>query len=131
MDALLPNLRQSRARQPNAFSGDCIDVTGSPTQKPASAPPTNLLLKGAWLGSCSTFSAFTPHFGHRARYSSSTTVVEYSKQALSRISRSYTTQISLTRHPQPEHTTLRLPGLRRTHNFSALAPSSISARKTG
>src|SRR5207253_2418754 len=36
---------------------------------------SNRLLKGAWLGSCSTFSAFTPQSGHRTRYRSSTTVV--------------------------------------------------------
>src|SRR5438093_3920936 len=81
---------------------------------------SNRLLKGALLGSCSTFSAFTPQSGHRTRYRSSTTVVGYSKQAKSRTSRSSTSRISLTRRPQPEHTILRLPGLRRTPQLQRL-----------
>src|ERR1019366_4947979 len=89
---------------------------------------SNRLLNGALLGSCSTFSAFTAHCGHRTRYSSSTTVVWYSKHAKSRTSRSYTSQISLTRRLQLEHTTFWWPDLRRTHSFSALAASSISVR---
>ena len=88
---------------------------------PRPTASSNRLLNGALLGSCSTFSAFTPHCGHRTRYSSSTTVVWYSKHAKSRTSRSYTSQISPTRRPQLEHTTFWLPDLRRTHSFSALA----------
>src|ERR1019366_107708 len=79
---------------------------------------SNRLLNGALLGSCSTFSAFTPHCGHRTRYSSSTTVAWYTKPAKPRTSRSSTSQISLTPRPQFEHTTFRLPDLRRTHSFS-------------
>ena len=97
------------------------------------ASPTassNRLLKGALLGSCATFSVFTPQSGQRTRYSSITTVVRYSKHGRSRISRSQTSAISLTPRPQPEHTSFRSPDLRRTHSLSVFASSLISLRYT-
>src|SRR6266700_1924742 len=84
------------------------------------------LLNGALLGNCSTRSVLIPHSGHRIRYNSITTVVRNSKHARSRISRSYTSWISLTRCPHLEHISFRFPAFRRTHSFSALACSSIS-----
>src|SRR5258708_22536516 len=84
------------------------------------------LLNGALLGNCSTRSVLIPHSGHRIRYNSITTVVRNSKHARSRISRSYTSWISLTRCPHLEHISFRFPAFRRTHSFSALARSSIS-----
>src|SRR6516165_4016346 len=88
------------------------------------------LLKGALLGNCGTFSVFTPQSGQRTRYSSITTVVRNSKQGRSRTSRSYVSYTSLSFRPQPEHTSLRFPRFRRTHNFSVLASSLISWRYT-
>src|SRR5229473_4578387 len=87
---------------------------------------SNRLLNGALLGNCSTRSVLIPHSGHRIRYSSITTVVRNSKHARSRTSRSYTSWISLTRCPHPEHISLRFPDFRRTHSFKALARSSTS-----
>src|SRR6266478_4692056 len=87
---------------------------------------SNRLLNGALLGNCSTRSVLIPHSGHRIRYSSITTVVRNSKHARSRTSRSYTSWISLTRRPHPEHVSFRFPDFRRTHSLRALARSSIS-----
>ena len=46
------------------------------------------LLKGAFDGRSGTLSVRTPQSGHRTRYSSTTTVVRYSKHGRSRTSRS-------------------------------------------
>src|ERR1035437_4424235 len=87
---------------------------------------SNRLLYGDLLGNCGTFSAFTPHAGQSTRYSSTTTVVCYSKHGRSRISRSYTSCILCTRLPQPAQGMLRFPRLRLIHNLSGWCSSSIS-----
>jgi hypothetical protein len=58
-----------------------------------SAPPTepsNRLVYRALLGSCGICSVFTPQFGQRSRYSSTITILMYSKHGRSRTVRSIT-----------------------------------------
>jgi hypothetical protein len=81
--------RRSMARTVLLESANCRATRRTAALSQASPTASSKrLLNGALLGSCGTFSVFTPQSGQRTRYNSTTTVVRNSKPGRSRTSRS-------------------------------------------